>query len=186
MDKIVENAYQRKKDPEGVKKLILANTMSLVAEHGVNGVSIQSIATRSGVTKGGVFHHFANKQVLIEAMLEELIQQLDQQVSLAIEQDPVTYGCFTRAYIAVTLSSSFGVNTVWSALSMTLMTDITPWSYPKLKPPREARQAAPRTYPELKSPLTPSGPYEGIISNASTPRVPLSSCSTVVSSSFDF
>ena len=61
MDKIVENAYQRKKDPEGVKKLILANTMSLVAEHGVNGVSIQSIATRSGVTKGGVFHHFVNK-----------------------------------------------------------------------------------------------------------------------------
>lgn len=123
MDIIVENAYQRKKDPEGVKKLILANTMSLVAEHGVNGVSIQSIATRSGVTKGGVFHHFANKQVLIEAMLEELIQQLDQQVSLAIEKDPVTYGCFTRAYIDVTLSSSFGVNTVWSALSMTLMTD---------------------------------------------------------------
>jgi len=55
--------------------------------------------------------------------LEELIQQLDQQVSLAIEKDPVTYGWFTRAYIDVTLSSSFGVNTVWSALSMTLMTD---------------------------------------------------------------
>ena len=44
-------------------------------------------------------------------------------VSLAIEKDPVTYGCFTRAYIDVTLSASFGVNTVWSALSMTLMTD---------------------------------------------------------------
>ena len=124
MDKIVGNAYQRKKDPEGVKKLILANTMSLVAEHGVNGVSIQSIATRSGVTKGGVFHHFANKQILIETMLHEVLYKFDQEIDRFIEQDTVQYGCFTRAYIEVTLThQSFGVNSLWATLSMTLVSD---------------------------------------------------------------
>jgi AcrR family transcriptional regulator len=118
-----QNAYHRKKNPERVKKLIIENAMGLAAEHGVNGVSIQAVATLSGVTKGGVFHHFANKQLLIEAMLEELIQQLDDQISLMMEKDPVQYGRFTRAYIDVTLSSEFGVDTLWSALSMTVMTD---------------------------------------------------------------
>lgn len=118
-----ENAYHRKKNPERVKKLIIENAMGLAAEHGVNGVSIQAVATLSGVTKGGVFHHFSNKQLLIEAMLEELIQQLDDQISLMMEKDPVQYGRFTRAYIDVTLSSEFGVDTLWSALSMTVMTD---------------------------------------------------------------
>lgn len=121
--KNVQNPYQRKKDPEGVKKRIIENAMYLASEKGVNGVSIQTVATRSGITKGGVFHHFANKQILIEAMLEALIQQLDDQISEVMAQDTIQYGRFTRAYIEVTLSSAFGVDTLWSALSMTLMTD---------------------------------------------------------------
>jgi AcrR family transcriptional regulator len=118
-----KNMYQRKKDPERIKKLIIENAMHLAAEHGVSGISIQTVATRSGVTKGGVFHHFANKQLLIEMMLETLIQQLDDQISRVMENDPVDYGRFTRAYIDVTLSCEFGVNTLWSALTMTVMTD---------------------------------------------------------------
>jgi AcrR family transcriptional regulator len=121
--KTTTNPYQRKKDPERVKKSIIENAMFLAAERGVNGISIQTVATRSGITKGGVFHHFANKQILIEAMLEALIQQLDDRISVAMEKDVIQYGRFTRAYIDVTLSSEFGVDTLWSALSMTVMTD---------------------------------------------------------------
>lgn len=121
--KTITNPYQRKKDPERVKKSIIENAMYLAAERGVNGISIQTVATRSGITKGGVFHHFANKQILIEAMLEALIQQLDDRISVAMEKDAIQYGRFTRAYIDVTLSSEFGVDTLWSALSMTVMTD---------------------------------------------------------------
>lgn len=121
--KTITNPYQRKKDPERVKKSIIENAMYLAAERGVNGISIQAVATQSGITKGGVFHHFANKQILIEAMLEALIQQLDERISVVMEKDAIQYGRFTRAYIDVTLSSEFGVDTLWSALSMTVMTD---------------------------------------------------------------
>ncbi|WP_010111726.1 TetR/AcrR family transcriptional regulator [Acinetobacter sp. P8-3-8] len=119
----MENPHQRKKDPERIKQLILDSAIQLAAENGVQGMSIQSVATMAGITKGGVFHHFANKQILIKAMLEELINQLDREISTKIENDPVEYGCFTRAYIEVTLSSSVGLNSAWGALCMTVMTD---------------------------------------------------------------
>lgn len=119
----MENPHQRKKDPERVRQLILDKAIQLAAEQGVQGMSIQSVANMAGVTKGGVFHHFANKQHLIKAMLEELIHQLDREVSTKIENDTVAYGCFTRAYIEVTLSSNIGVNSAWGALCMTVITD---------------------------------------------------------------
>lgn len=119
----MENPHQRKKDPERVRQLILDHAIQLAAKHGVQGMSIQNVATLAGVTKGGVFHHFANKQILVIAMLEELIRQLDREVSTQIENDSVAYGCFTRAYIEVTLSSNLGVNSAWGALCMTVMTD---------------------------------------------------------------
>lgn len=118
------NAHQRKKDPELVRQKILSSAMQLATEQEVTGVSIQAVATLAGVTKGGVFHHFANKQTLIESMLTELIRHLDTEIQYKIENDPQAYGCFTRAYIDVTLcSESIGVNSAWSALCMTVITD---------------------------------------------------------------
>jgi len=43
---------------------ILDAAESLFAEHGFNGVSIQQVANKSGISKATVFHHFANKQEL--------------------------------------------------------------------------------------------------------------------------
>ncbi len=123
MDHLSENAHRRKKDPERVKKLILENTMRLVAEQGVSGVSIQSVALLSGITKGGVFHHFANKQILLEAMLADLLVQFDNEINEQIKNDPIAFGRFTRAYIHVTLSSTVALNLLWSALGKALMTE---------------------------------------------------------------
>jgi len=120
----MENPYQRKKQPEIIRQKILSSAIQLAAENGVAGVSIQSVATLAGITKGGVFHHFANKKILIKAMLAELILQLDTEIQKRIEQDAEIYGCFTRAYIEVTLSSeAIGVDSAWSALCMTVITD---------------------------------------------------------------
>lgn len=119
----MENLYQRKKNPTRVRQLILDKAIQLAGQQGIQGISIQSVASMAGITKGGVFHHFANKQILVKAMLEELIHQLDREVNAKIENDTVAYGCFTRAYIEVTLSPNIGANSAWSALCMTVITD---------------------------------------------------------------
>lgn len=120
------NAYQRKKDPHAVRQGILHSAMQLTKEHGVAGMSIQAVANMTGVSKGGVFHHFANKQLLIEAMLVEVIAKLDAEIETLLQDDALSYGCFTRAYIETTLTSeSFGMQSSWGVLTMTLITDKT-------------------------------------------------------------
>ena len=120
------NAYQRKKEPEVVRQRILESAVQLATENGVAGMSIQAVATMAGVSKGGVFHHFANKQLLIETMLTEVIRKLDFEIEALFQVDATAYGSFTRAYIETTLTSeSFGMQSLWGALTMTLITDRT-------------------------------------------------------------
>lgn len=122
----MSNLHQRKKQPEKVRQLILENTMRLAAENGLSGVSIQAVATLSDVSKGGVFHHFANKQILITAMIETAMQKIDQEIEKYVAVEHNQYGCFTRAYIELTLTSeNFGIGSLWSALCMTFISDHT-------------------------------------------------------------
>nr|WP_174505678.1 TetR/AcrR family transcriptional regulator [Acinetobacter sp. Marseille-Q1620] len=118
------NALNRKKDPDLVRQKILESTEHLVAENGVTGMSIQAVADMAGVTKGGLFHHFANKQILIEAMLEFILQKLDAQIEQRIMKDSTQYGKFTRAYIDITLDhDENGRSQNWSAFCMTMISD---------------------------------------------------------------
>ena len=118
-----DNPHQRKKEPQQVRQAILQNAVSLAAEKGVGGVSIQAVADLVGVTKGGVFHHFPTKQKLLEAMVMHLLEQLDQVIDQLIAADEHRYGCFTRAYIAITLEKDqLGLQHSWSAISMTMLT----------------------------------------------------------------
>jgi AcrR family transcriptional regulator len=122
----MENAHQRKKEPEVIRQKILDSAIQLAADNGVTGVSIQAVADLVGVTKGGVFHHFKNKQILLEAMLVEAFDRLNFEIDQYMENDPVAYGRFTRAYIEFTLKkpSKDGSN-LWSALSFTMLSNPT-------------------------------------------------------------
>lgn len=118
--------YQRKKEPELIRQKILAHAIQLSAEKGVTGVSIQAVADLVGVSKGGVFHHFPSKQRLLEAMVITLLEHLDSIIDQLIQADDCEYGCFTRAYIEVTLQKNIvGMEHSWSAISMIMLTDRT-------------------------------------------------------------
>ena len=122
----MDNPHQRKKEPQLIRQSILQHAIQLAAEKGVNGVSIQAVADLVGVTKGGVFHHFPNKKKLLEAMVISLLQQLDDVIDRLIADDPQPHGCFTRAYIEITLEKTvYGLEHSWSAISMTMLTDRT-------------------------------------------------------------
>jgi AcrR family transcriptional regulator len=120
----MDNPYKRKKDPERVKQLILEAAMHQLAEQGLAGFSLQSVADAAGVTKGGLLHHFPNKQVLMQSAVAEVISLLDQAIEQHIEKDPVAYGCFTRAYIHFTLQKdTHGIGSLSTAVSMAMLTD---------------------------------------------------------------
>src|SRR3546814_4580542 len=104
-------SHQRKKQPELVRRSLIDCAARIVAEAGVGGATIQAVADAAGVTKGGLLHHFPSKQILIEALFADLLEQLDAQLDAQlegeIEGDARSYGRFTRASVrAMTRLSS--------------------------------------------------------------------------------
>lgn len=95
----MSNAYERKKQPELVRRNLLQWAAKLTVEQGVAGVSVQAVADAAGVTKGGLFHHFPSKQMLLDAVFDDALGKFDEEIETFISQDCEAYGCFTRAYV---------------------------------------------------------------------------------------
>ena len=78
--------------PEKTRQKILEAAFAEFYRRGFQGGSLNRIVEEAGTTKGALFHHFAGKNALGYAVLEEVIQpQLRQRwfASLAESIDPV-------------------------------------------------------------------------------------------------
>src|SRR3546814_6518291 len=60
-----------------------------------------TVADSAKVTKGGLFHHFPNKQALVEGVLADQFEKLDAVLDDIIAADRLPYGRFTRAYVTL-------------------------------------------------------------------------------------
>jgi TetR/AcrR family transcriptional regulator, transcriptional repressor for nem operon len=79
--------------PEATRQKILMAAFHEFYKHGFQGGSLNHIVETAGTTKGALFHHFAGKQELGYAVLDEVIGPLLQQRWLspvADSQDPIT------------------------------------------------------------------------------------------------
>jgi len=71
---------------------ILAAARELFADEGFEAASIDGIATRAGVAKGAVYHHFASKEEIFTRVLEDVqaeIAALPVPASTRALNDPV-------------------------------------------------------------------------------------------------
>lgn len=72
------------------RALVLDAAIAVIAEHGT-GASTEDIAARAGVGVGTVFRHFPTKDLLLEAVLERMFEELVARVRAALDQpDPGT------------------------------------------------------------------------------------------------
>lgn len=55
---------------EATRAALLDEATALFAERGYAGTSLEDVASASQVTRGAVYHHFASKQALFEAVLD--------------------------------------------------------------------------------------------------------------------
>ncbi len=53
--------------------------MTMVVQEGVGGLTIDRVATEAGMSKGGVFYHFKNKEALVTAMAEKIIAEFEEE-----------------------------------------------------------------------------------------------------------
>ncbi|WP_092950511.1 TetR/AcrR family transcriptional regulator [Paracidovorax konjaci] len=64
--------------PSSREKLLSA-AADLVAEHGVQHLTIEATAAAAGVTKAGLIYHFKTRDDLLSALVEHMVGELDFQ-----------------------------------------------------------------------------------------------------------
>lgn len=57
------------------------------------------VAEAAGISKGGLLHHFANKQDLIAGLLADLLSQADDQLEELAAANDRQQGAFAQAYL---------------------------------------------------------------------------------------
>jgi AcrR family transcriptional regulator len=78
---------------EARQQQIVETVLDLVAEHGADGVSVQAIADRIGLTQPAVFRHFRSKEaiwVAVMTWLEEQLGAIHQAADASFGESPLS------------------------------------------------------------------------------------------------
>src|SRR3954467_2466077 len=79
---------RRTRDPEATRQALLDAAIELFGTAGFDATSVQSIADRARVTKGGFYHHFESKQALLHEIHDRFIDyHLERMRELLAEGD---------------------------------------------------------------------------------------------------
>jgi AcrR family transcriptional regulator len=98
---------RRAEQTEETRRLVLAAARALFIEHGYDRTPIEEILRRANVSRGALYHHFPSKEALLEAVFDEIEQEVAARTAAdraVVEADPLgalRAGC--SAWLAVTL-----------------------------------------------------------------------------------
>jgi AcrR family transcriptional regulator len=101
-------AVKKSKSRSTTRETLLRAASQVVIDKGVGSLTLDAVAQQASVSKGGLLHHFPNKDALVESMVEQLIQDFELVLQTEFDQDdaPGTPGQWVRAYIRATLRFS--------------------------------------------------------------------------------
>jgi AcrR family transcriptional regulator len=68
-----------------LRRTLLDGALELIAEKGVEGLSLREVAARAGVSHAAPYHHFADKTALIHALAHEGMGLMDEEMAAAEE-----------------------------------------------------------------------------------------------------
>ncbi len=88
---------------------LLDAAASLVPRRGAGELTLDAVAERAGVSKGGLLYHFPSKDALIKAMIARMVEAFNFEVQAAIAKEKPGPGRITRAMIKVGFEHPKGV-----------------------------------------------------------------------------
>ena len=99
---------KRTRNPDETRQKILNATRQILRDGGFfTQFSLEKVARAAGVSKGGLLHHFPDKESLLCGVAQDVITQFETTVEneQATDDDSGDTGRFTRAYIRAGLTS---------------------------------------------------------------------------------
>src|SRR4051812_25106619 len=112
-----------KRQPDITQRRLLDVAGELVTESGVMALTLDAVAKRAGVSKGGLLHHFPSKHALLMAMVEDISARFLGQVAEQARDDPDARGRSARAYVRTVVNEPDSDIQRWAALSAAFMSD---------------------------------------------------------------
>lgn len=73
------------------RKALVAAARELFARDGYAATGREAVVARAGVTRGALYHHFANKEALFRAVYEELEREVMAEVGAAAAGEPTPF-----------------------------------------------------------------------------------------------
>lgn len=62
--------------PADRKELIVATALRLVTEHGIQGTTIERLATEAGMSQGGIYRYFHSRTEILLAVVDRIFEQI--------------------------------------------------------------------------------------------------------------
>jgi AcrR family transcriptional regulator len=106
----------------GTRDRILEAGYAVAGQSGVAAVTLDAVANRAGVSKGGLLYHFPSKEALVSGMVDGLCRTFADLADAAASADPVSAGRSARAYLAAS-AGELWQSSRWLALVGALITD---------------------------------------------------------------
>ncbi|MBD8687155.1 MULTISPECIES: TetR/AcrR family transcriptional regulator [unclassified Rhizobium] len=102
------------------RQQLLDEAETIIAQDGASALTIDALAKRLGITKGGVQYAFGTKEALIHALFERWNTSYDQQVAAIAGENP-TVTQFLRAHADITFKSGHADNSKAAAMLASLV-----------------------------------------------------------------
>ncbi|WP_302950838.1 TetR/AcrR family transcriptional regulator [Holdemania filiformis] len=78
----------RNKHPEQTFEKIVVTAARLFVEKGYEQTSVQDILDATGLSKGGLYHHFKSKEQILDAVMQRRIQYVNKRFQELIRNTP--------------------------------------------------------------------------------------------------
>lgn len=85
---------------------ILDAAEAVVVEDGVAQLTLDAVAARAAVSKGGLLYHFAGKDALVAGMVERRMASFERHLAGRMAGDPERAGRFARAFARDTFDAT--------------------------------------------------------------------------------
>lgn len=90
----VNAALRSERNPDATRRRILEAAFEEIYRKGFQGMRLEDLLTATGLTKGALYHHFASKQALGYAVVDEVIRRLVNETwiqPLETAEDPLAH-----------------------------------------------------------------------------------------------